>query len=134
MALSADRNTPRKEGDFRQFPVAADTKIFAGALVCLNAAGDATPGAVATTLTAVGRAEAQADNTGGAAGDLSVDVRKGTFRYANSAAADEIGREDIGKTAYVVDDETVALTDGTGTRSAAGTIYDVDAQGVWITH
>jgi hypothetical protein len=134
MALSADRNTPRKEGDLRQFPVAADTKIYAGALVCLNAAGAATPGAVATTLTAVGRAEAQADNTGGAAGDITVNVRKGTFRYANSAAADEIGPEDIGKTAYVVDDETVALTNGTNTRSAAGTIYDVDAQGVWITH
>jgi len=134
MALSADRNTPRKEGDLRQFPVAANAKIFAGALVCLDAAGNATPGAVATTLTAVGRAEAQADNTGGDAGDLKVDVRKGTFRYANSAAADAIGPEDIGKTAYVVDDETVALTDGTGTRSAAGTIYDVDAQGVWITH
>ncbi|KZX92309.1 hypothetical protein A3718_12120 [Erythrobacter sp. HI0019] len=134
MALSADRNTPRKEGDLRRFPVAAATKIFAGALVCLDAAGNATPGAVATTLTAVGRAEAQADNTGGSAGDVAVDVRKGTFRYANSAAADEISREDIGSTAYVVDDETVALTNGTSTRSAAGTIYDVDAQGVWITH
>jgi hypothetical protein len=132
MALSADRNTPLKGGDIRQFDVAADTKIYAGALVCLNAAGAAVPGAVATTLTAVGRAEAPADNTGGAAGDKRVDVRKGIFRFNNSAAADEIGAEDIGATAYVVDDETVALTNGTNTRSAAGTIYDVDAQGVWI--
>ncbi len=134
MALSADRNTPRKEGDIRNFPLAADTKIYAGALTAIDAAGNAVPGSVATTLTAVGRAEAQVDNTGGAAGDLRIDVRKGTFRYANSAGADEIGPEDIGGTAYIVDDETVALTDGAGTRSAAGEIYDVDAQGVWITH
>ncbi|MBL45131.1 MAG: hypothetical protein CMN71_10575 [Sphingomonadaceae bacterium] len=134
MALSADRNTPRKEGDIRNFPLAADTKIYAGALTAIDAAGNAVPGSVATTLTAVGRAEAQVDNTGGAAGDLRIDVHKGTFRWANSAGADEISPEDIGKTAYIVDDETVALTDGTGTRSAAGEIYDVDAQGVWITH
>lgn len=132
MALSADRNTPRKEGDLRQFPVAAATIIYAGALVCIDAAGNAVPGATATTLTAVGRADQHVDNAGGAAGDLTVDVRKGIFRFGNSAAADEIGPEDIGSTAYVVDDETVALTDGGATRSPAGTIYDVDAQGVWI--
>ena len=132
MALSGDRNTPRKEGDIRQFDVAAATKIYAGALVCLNAAGDAVPGSTATTLTAVGRADQHVDNSGGAAGDLTVDVRRGVFRFGNSAGADEIGAEDIGSTAYVVDDETVALTDGTSTRSVAGTIYDVDAQGVWV--
>ena len=81
---------------------------------------------------AVGRADAPADNSGGAAGDLTVDVRKGIFRFANSAGADEIGPEDVEGTAYIVDDETVALTDGGATRSVAGKIYDVDAQGVWI--
>ena len=132
MALSADRNTPRKNGDIRTIAVAAATTIYAGALVCINAAGNAVPGSAALNLTAMGRADAQADNSGGAAGDITVDVRRGIFSFANSAAADEIGPEDIGSTAYVVDDETVALTDGAGTRSAAGTIYDVDAQGVWI--
>ncbi|RIV82957.1 hypothetical protein D2V17_14235 [Aurantiacibacter xanthus] len=132
MALAADRNTPRKEGDLRQFNVAAATTIYAGALVCLNAAGTAVPGSTATTLTAVGRAEEYVDNSAGAAGDKTINVRRGVYRFGNSAAADEIGPEDIGKTAYVVDDETVALTNGTNTRSAAGKIYDVDAQGVWI--
>lgn len=132
MALAADRNTPRKEGDLRRFPLAAATLIYAGALTCIDALGNAVPGSVSTTLTAVGRAEQHVDNSAGAAGDLSVDVRRGVFRFANSAGADEIGAEDIGATAYIVDDETVALTDGTSTRSAAGTIYDVDAQGVWV--
>ena len=35
-------------------------------------------------------------------------------------------------TAYIVDDQTVAKTNGSSTRSAAGTIVDVDAQGVWV--
>ena len=34
---------------------------------------------------------------------------------------------------YVVDDETVAKTNGTNTRSRAGVVVDVDAQGVWVT-
>jgi hypothetical protein len=35
--------------------------------------------------------------------------------------------------AYVVDDETVANSDGTGTRSGLGQIVDLDDDGVWVT-
>jgi len=131
MALTADRDTPERDGVDFSFPVAAATKIYAGALVALNAAGDAVPGATATTLTAVGRADEQVDNTG-AAGDKVVAVRKGVFRFGNSAAGDAITKAEIGADAYIVDDETVAGTDGTGTRSVAGKIVDVDADGVWV--
>ena len=34
----------------------------------------------------------------------------------------------------MVDDQTVAKTDGTGTRSAAGVVVNVDALGVWVDH
>jgi len=131
MALSKDRNTPRADGDIREFGVSADAVIYAGALVVLNG-GYAEPGSVATTLKAVGRAEEAVDNTGGADGDVMVRVRKGVFRFKNSAAGDAITAADIGGTAYVVDDETVAKTNGTNTRSAAGTIEQVDADGVWV--
>lgn len=130
-ALAADRNTPERLGDDFEFPVAAATKIYAGAIVMLNASGDATKGATATGQTCVGRAEEQVDNTG-AAGAKTVKVRKGVFRWANSAAGDAITRAEIGDTCYIVDDQTVAKTDGTGTRSAAGKIVDVDADGVWV--
>lgn len=132
MALTADRNTPYREGKLEGHPVLAATTIYGGSLVCLNAAGWAVPGATDTTLIAVGRAEFRADNSAGANGDLTVEVRRGVFRFKNSSAGDAITRAEIGDTAYIVDDETVAKTDGTGTRSAAGTIRDVDAQGVWI--
>lgn len=132
VALTEARLTPHRSGDTIAAGVAADTRIFEGALVCLNAAGTATKGATALNLIAAGIAVSEADNTGGSAGDVTVEIRKGIFRFANSAAADAITAAEIGDTAYVVDDQTVAKTNGGGTRSAAGTIFDVDAQGVWI--
>ena len=84
-------------------------------------------------LIADGRFEETVDNTGGADGAVKVVVRKGTFRFANSAAGDAVARTEIGKTVYLVDNQTVAKTDGGGTRSPAGKVFDVDAQGVWIT-
>ena len=131
-ALAADRNTPVRSGTDFVRPVAATTIIFAGSLVCLNAAGNAVPGSTATTLVADGRAEEYVDNSAGAIGDKTVRVRKGVFRFANSASGDAITKAEIGDDCYIVDDQTVAKTDGTSTRSKAGKIVDVDAQGVWV--
>lgn len=131
MALSADRNTPTRDGRIRSFLVGANKKIYAGALVVLNA-GKAEPGSAALNLKAVGRAEERVDNTGGAAGAKSVRVSTGIHRFANSAAGDAITAAEIGSTCYVVDDQTVAKTDDTGARSAAGEVFDVDDDGVWV--
>ena len=132
MALTADRNTKRRDGVLYSDPVAAATRLFAGSIVCLDASGNAVPGATATTLTARGVAQEQVDNRDGAAGDRRVESRRGVFPFANSASADEITRADIGNSAYIVDDETVAKTNGTSTRSVAGVIRDVDDSGVWV--
>jgi hypothetical protein len=131
MALSADRNTPARSGDIREFPVAASTTIYGGGMVAINASGWAVPAATSTTLKVVGRAEKKVANTG-ANGALTVKVATGVFRFKNSTAADAINRDDIGLPCYAVDDEQVALTNGSSTRSVAGTIFDVDADGVWV--
>lgn len=131
-ALTGDRNTPEREANDRFLPVAAATQIHLGALVALNA-GNAVPGATATGRPTVGVAREAVDNSAGAAGEKSVKVRRGTYRFNNSAAGDAITAADIGSTCYVVDDQTVAKTDGTSTRSAAGEVFDVDDQGVWVT-
>ena len=131
-ALTKDRNTPGRDGLIVSLPVAASKKIFAGALVARDSGGNATPGATATGLLGAGRAEAQADNSAGAAGAVSVDVRKGVFRFANSSGGDLIARSEIGQPCYIVDDQTAAKTNGTGTRSVAGTVFDVDTEGVWV--
>ena len=131
-ALTAERDTKKKEGDFRVIPIAASTKIYQGALVAVNGSSYGVPGSVATTLRGAGRAEETVDNTGGSAGDKSISVRRGIFQYGNSASSDAIALKDIGKDCYIVDDQTVALTNGSSTRSIAGTIHDVDANGVWV--
>lgn len=132
MALTKDRNTEMKDGELVAVPVAADAVIYAGALVVANATGYAAPGSTATTLTYLGRAEEAVDNTGGADGAVTVQVRRGkAFKWGNSGA-DAVTQAELGKTCYIVDDETVAKTDGTGTRSAAGTVVAVDSDGVWV--
>jgi hypothetical protein len=107
---------------------------LAGAIACISTAtGYATKGATATTLVAVGMRPRNGRQLGrrGRRPARAVD-REGWFRFANSAAGDLIALADVGKVCYIVDDQTVAKTDGGGTRSVAGRIRDVDAQGVWI--
>ncbi len=130
-ALTESRNTPEKAGLYFHDPVAATTTLHAGGLACLNAAGNLVPGSVSTTLKARGRAEETVVNAG-AAGAVNCQVKAGVFRFGNSAAGDAIARADIGADCYVVDDQTVAKTSGTNTRSIAGTVMDVDSVGVWV--
>lgn len=131
MPLIADRNTVMSDGELILVPMAA-VKIFAGGLVAASATGYATPGAVAATLTYIGRAEETVDNTAGAAGAKSVLVRRRkAFKWANSAA-DAVTQASMGKLCYIVDDLAVALTNGNGTRSPAGVVLAVDADGVLV--
>ncbi len=131
VALTAERNTRTRLGDLRVEQVAATVKIFAGSLVMRNAAGYLTKGAVAVGCVGVGRAEKTVDNTG-AAGAAVVEYRTGSFLFANSAAGDLITIADIGKACFIIDDQTVARTDGTATRSRAGIVEAVEATGVWV--
>jgi hypothetical protein len=130
MPLIKDRNTLRREDDVYEYPLAANAKIYAGAIVAL-AAGWAQPGATAVGLVAAGRADEQADNTGRANGARTVRVRRGVFKFKNSPT-DPMTAADIGKQCFIQDDETVARTNGTNTRSAAGVIRDVELTGVRV--
>lgn len=132
MALAADRNTPYNDGEMIAVPVATGKVCFAGGLACANASGFATPGAVATTLTYLGRFDETVDNTLGADGAVDVLVRrKAAFKWKNSGS-DAVTQASLGKVCYIVDDETVAATSATGTRSAAGVVIELDTDGVWV--
>lgn len=131
-ALAADRNTPAQRADVIGVPVAAGKKIFAGSLVAANATGYATPGATATTLTYLGRAEEFMDNTAGADGAVSVRVRRRDAFYFANSATDPVTQASLGKACYIVDDQTVSKTNGAATQSAAGTVVALDANGVWV--
>lgn len=131
MALTGDRNTPRRELGVRDLPAAASTTFFAGAIAAMALSGTVTRGATATGLTGVGRVE-QFLATGAVAGAELVKVRPGIFRWGNSAGGDEITDADVGRTCFIVDDETVARTDAGGTRSPAGWVSEIDELGVWV--
>ena len=131
-AATADRNTFRRAGTNYAFPMKGATKIYTGTLVCLLA-GLAVNGRPGTGLFCAGVAQETVDNTNGTDGAVSIKVRRGElWRFDNSAGADQITLADVGNDAYIVDDSTVAKTGATNTRSVAGKIRDVDAQGVWI--
>jgi hypothetical protein len=132
MSLTADRNTPLMDTSTLGVPVAANAHILAGAMVCANATGFATPGATATTLTYLGRAESSVDNTGGADGAQTVIVRRHkAFKWVNSGT-DAVTQASLGLPVYIVDDQTVAKTNGTNTRSAGGKMVGLDTDGVWV--
>lgn len=132
MSLSADRNTPMKDGELISVPVAEGAELFAGGIAVADATGYAAPGSAATGLTYLGRSEEHVDNTDGSDGDKSVQVRrKRAFKWKNSAT-DPVTQASLGLTCYVEDNETVAETDGTGTLSAAGIVLGVESDGVWV--
>jgi hypothetical protein len=132
MPLSAPRETVQYlEPVERVLPVDAGVRIFQGALVVL-AAGLARPGRVAATDMAVGVAMVEANNIGGAAGAVSVVVRRGVFYFRSLTGGDLVTRADIGANCFIADDDMVAKTHGANTRSIAGRVYDVDARGVWV--
>ncbi len=130
-ASTVERNTRRRPADDFSFPVGANKAILAGTIVVLASDGFAEAATTATGKVCVGVAEHSA--TGGvSAGDVNVAVKRGCFQFANSASTDEIKRADIGADCYIVDNQTVAKTAATNTRSVAGVIRDVDANGVWV--
>lgn len=121
------KNTGRtRVGEGRRFvdPVAASAVIYRGSMVALNAAGDAIP-AIPTGTVMRGVSLVEADNSTGAAGDVSVETDRGAYLVANNGSID---RTDIGTDVYVVDDNTV----GAAGTLVAGKCLDVLPEGVVV--
>lgn len=131
-----ERNTPQQGSgpvlEYLDVPVEANTLIEAGNLVVLNAAGFAEQASTALNLRAAGRAEQTVNNLGGAQGARAVRVRRGVFKWINSAATDQITQADLLNDCYIVNSSQVARTNGSNTRSRAGKVVGVEADGVWV--
>lgn len=131
-ALTKGRPTAERAGDQFSYPLLAATAVQAGSIAVLDSSGWLKPAIEAAGLTCAGRSEAFADNSGGGNGGVLGEVKSGVFRWDNSTSSDLITKAEIGDDCYLVDDQTVAKTDGSATRSRAGTIVDVDSVGVWV--
>ncbi len=123
------RNTKRRNADRVAGLVNSGATVYAGTLVTrLAANGNLVPAGTASAGDAVGVAEDTVTGDGVAVAEYS----RGCFQFANSSAGDLITAADIGGTAYIADNQTVAKTDASATRKKAGKIIDVDASGVWV--
>jgi hypothetical protein len=132
-ALTSSRNTPEMSdfGRMQNYPVEANTTVYLGSMVALNANGNAVPAASAAGVRIVGRAERvyqgmpgqDAVNTSsvtipgtnlpaGAAGAISVICARGIFLYAVNDAS--IAQPQVGMLCFAVDDNSVSLSDGAG--------------------
>jgi len=99
-ALTRDRATPYREGIEVEYPVAANTKIYAGSLVCVNAAGYAVPAADTIGYQIAGVALEQVDNSDGS---KNVRLRRaGVFEFD----AVSISQNMVGTPMYAADDHT----------------------------
>ena len=106
----------------REFTVAAGNTVYAGGITAVDSSGKAIPAASSGAITVVGRAE----NT--AAGGETVRTRSGMFLYS-PVSSGAFAANDVNKTCYVKDDQTVTLTGGTS-AVVAGVVRDVLPDGV----
>jgi len=148
-ALTNARNTPEMadSGRMRVYQVEANTNIYLGGIVALDAAGNAVPASATTTtanpLKIVGRAEyvvhgipgQNALNNPGIAGAISITARKGVFLYATDGS---VGAAQVGLTCFALDDNNVTALDRASGASvqqyaAAGQVVAIDPSGqVWV--
>lgn len=131
-ATTTDRNTRRRSGSRRAIPVAATTKIPAGAMAAINGAGYLVNGATSATLKCVGVPQATIDNSAGADGTITGEADTGVHGPFLILGADPVTRASIGADVFMVDNQTIAATSGGSTRSVAGKLFDVDAEGAWV--
>lgn len=127
-----DRMTPYRDGKLFPVPVAADTEIFGGHLVAVNAAGFAVPATATAANETLGISDGWVDNTGGSDGDTYVLVSRDKFFLMVNSSTDPVTQADVGRNCYVVDSVTVGKTSDTDARPFAGKVAGLEDDGVWI--
>jgi hypothetical protein len=129
--LSADKRTEYREGVEIALPVDAGDIIYAGALVCVDADGNAVRGADAAGIMFVGVAREYVDNSLGADGAKTALVRRrGLFKMTLGHA---IAQANVGDHVYVVDDQTVDVLAQVTNGIFCGVIAEyIDATHAWV--
>ncbi len=112
MALTANKEQitirPDTLKPIRNMNVASSTEIFEGAIVAVDASGDAINGPTTGAFLFMGFARGTVNNTGAATTDTPLRVEKGALEQLtmDSAPSDV----DLGKPVYYTDDDEVSLT------------------------
>lgn len=115
-------STDRQDGLVLSFLQGAES-IFEGALVAINAAGYAVNAGDDANAVVVGIADESVDNSGGAAGDKSIKVRRsGVFTFV---AAWSAAQADVNTLVYAVDNQSVDLVGTTTNDVLVGRVVEV---------
>ncbi len=139
-ALTTARDTPMRAHEGPTQIAAREVKdgvvIWSGGIVVLEH-GQATPARSAPGLVVLGVARGGVDNRTvpivAKTPKRRVSVVSGVAQFENSAGGDAIGAGDVGAVCYLVDDRTLARTDGAGSRSPAGVVQEVSLNSrVWV--
>lgn len=135
-ATLVKRDTPRKGTESFPATIACGvyraTTILEGTIVAVDTThGFAVAGATSTAQKVIGIAKTTVVNAGDD-GALDVECIQGFHKLLNSAASDAITNAERFALCYLVDNQTVAKTNGSNTRSPAGIVYKVEADGVWV--
>ena len=132
-ALSGDLGIVRRDGVMQGLPVEEAQVIYLGALVMVNAAGYAQPGADDYADPAHifgGVATERVDNSAGGDGAATVVVyRRGQFRFACASSATQAN---VGDKVYLIDDQTVALAADATNDIYCGIIAGIEETEVWV--
>lgn len=134
MALATDRQTrSRNDRPSIQWPVAASTTIYGGALVMVDSSGYAVAAdpesGTAGSIGVIGVAARRTVNSG-AAGAINVELLQGEFFFGQSGFA----QSDCAKIVYATDDETLeddSASAGTEPQ-IAGVLLRVETDGAWV--
>ena len=133
-ALTEARDTVQKEGTLFLLPVKAGATIHQGACLVFDGGG-VKPAVKAENLVFAGIAEESAAvASGGSDGDATVLTRLPPVmaKWKNDSGTNAIVAGDVGKKAYIADDQTV--TDTATGSSDVGVIYAVESDGIWVKH
>ncbi len=106
MALSANAEIARKQGNLKSYPVEDNVHIYKGAIVVANTSGYALPGADTSGYRFLGIAAEEADNTVTGHSQGGIDVRVWEDGE-HLLPATSITQAMVGQMMYLVDDATV---------------------------
>lgn len=129
--LIKDKGTLQKVSNLLVLAMAAGAVIHGGGIVVIDG-GYADKATTKTGLKFAGIAEEAVDNSAGANGAKTVEVRRERLFFAKNSMGDAIAQADLFNQCYLEDDETVAKTNGGNTRSLAGRIMGIEPNGIWV--
>lgn len=127
-ALTENIEVQEQDGVKLNAPVGVDI-IYKGALCKYNSAGFIEPCAVEALSKFAGIAESEADNSGGSAGDETVDLKtKGRFLLTGTGFA----QTDVAQLVYASDDQTVTKTEAANLQIVGYIVKFVSSTQVWV--